>query len=311
MLRVDPSLINKVKVRSGDGRCYHDTETGNLVVYVNIVLTKKMTDAAVKKLQDQGINVSNSDVKKIASLVETYVFLHELCHGVLRANSNSKRLSSGFPQVLTHADQISEGLAILMPSEVMEGLLGEGPFNTAFAAVCEGMEGMRSLFSLGAMDKDYRDQVETVREKLVTKGSFEKVYGDELGIGTNNEFFVHADDLEPLADSALTGFVKSIEESLGRGEYPEGDVVRLIVTCAYGKGKVKERAEEFLVKIIKEDANRKYRSSGWSAEVNETLEKIIKTVPGMSFFFLSLALRWFQRNFHSFCEEKHRSSQKY
>jgi tRNA A-37 threonylcarbamoyl transferase component Bud32 len=304
MLRVDPSLINKVKVRSGDGRCYHDTETGDLVVYVNSVLTKKMTDAAVKKMRDQGINVSNSDVKKIASLVETYVFLHELCHGVIRANSNSKRLSSGFPQVLTHADQISEGLAILMPSEVMEGLLGEGPFKAAFAAVCEGMEGMRSLFSLGAMDKDYRDQVETVREKRKTKGSFEKVYQDELAIGTVKEFFVQAEDLEPLADSALTGFVKAIEESLVRGEYPEGDVVRLIVTCAYGKGKVKERAEEFLVTMIKEDAVRKYRPRGWSAEVNETLEKIIKTVPGMSFFLLFLPFRWFKRIFTVLCKEK-------
>ncbi|MFZ2456252.1 MAG: methyltransferase domain-containing protein [Candidatus Altiarchaeia archaeon] len=273
--------IDGIEVRRGPGRCYHDPSARKLVIHVNNVLVEGKTKAVFKNLEKQGISIGRNEAKTIQNLVQTYVFCHELIHGVVRAKSNTL----AFPgrQALTGMDEVSEWLAEDLVSVVMQKVFvnsgkAEGKWLAAFTRVCSNMGSLRPVFGLGK-ESEYSDQVEKGRRLLKEHGSYDMVcealFEDE---SKRKVLDLPAGCLDPLEDPpSLSNVKKKIHKELSAGNYPENEIIRLIVTCAYGKAKMRKDAESYLVSLCP--------NKEASAKIKNSIIDAVNLVPGFMIVF--------------------------
>ena len=268
--------IDGIEVRRGPGRCYHDPYTKKLVVHVNNLLVESKTKAVIKNLEGQGIYVDADTAKAIQSMVQTYVFCHELIHGVIRAKSNT--LASSGQQALTGLDDVSEWLAEDLVSEVMQkAIAGSGSADskwlTAFSQVCSNMGALRSVFGLGK-EGEYSEQVEKGRKLLEEYKSYERVCEVLFGDSSKRKVLdLPAGCLEPLSEpEAFYALKAKVKKELAAGKYPEKEIVQLVVTSAYGKTKLRREAERYLLDICSDEET--------ATHIEETIIDVVRLVPG-------------------------------
>ncbi|MBN2251029.1 MAG: tetratricopeptide repeat protein [Candidatus Altiarchaeota archaeon] len=266
--------IRKVIVHSGDGHTLHDSRTGTLEIWVNDLSARRWTDKIVKGFRGKGIYLSREDAKALQNTYTSYILVHELVHGVIRANSN--RYSGKGNQVLTGLDGI-EAFSDLLPPMILEKVLGGSSWIEAYRTVCENNDVLRPMFSIPRRSPEVLEENRAV-SRLLEEFSVEEYVAENLKSREPEETDFSADDLRPVGSvKELKGLVEGIEREAAEGRYPEKAVVRLIASCAYGRSDVKSRAKKAVIGLCIEKDGRSY-----ATEVGETIEKVKGAVPRLS-----------------------------
>jgi hypothetical protein len=154
----------------------------------------------------------------------------------------------------------------------------------AFNVVCNNMSELREVFSLGEKD-EYAEQVKEVKELLKKYGSFSGIYRYKLA-SSWKVTQITSNDLKPIMSAADYQKAKrAIKESLKQGIYPENEITKLIVTCAYGTPKYKKEAHGLIIGLCR---TKKPGAVWYADEVSLSIERVKKAVPGICRFILPI-----------------------
>jgi len=229
--------IEGLEVRRGCGRCYHDPGRKRVVADVDNMLAVGRTEDIVKGFEERGVPVTQEEAVMIQRMVQGYVFIHELIHGVVRAKSNT--LAEGVDQqAVTGVDDMSEWFAEDLVTDIVNKLVPSGEWLYAFMAVCRNMDTMRPIFGLGKED-EYAGQIERGRRLLAGYGSYERTFAAlfESGIKTLD---ISAGYLEPVNPEDFAHICDIIQREVAAGGYPEAEMIWMIITSAYGEEGLRE-----------------------------------------------------------------------